>query len=193
MKLSEVQARTNTTGILIHNDASNGLSPLTQTDGVHIAIADDPRVPQGLSQRSSISIDTPMTHRDPGGLRPSKSNTGFAHQISHKLSSTFGNPTIVHRPNLRTRPALLSMHEEPLPGADLQNDQLPSPQESTAPSSYNASGSVSAGDPSTVRLLWSEYSCIHAVVGMFTGTRVIPGHHCTFCKMARHSNRISSK
>ncbi len=158
LKLSDIQGRTSTMGILMHNDASSRLSPLAQTDGVHIAIADDPRVPRGPRQPPSISVDNPMTHRDSGGLRLSKSNSGLAHQLSHKLSSTFGNPTIVHRPNLRTRPALLSMHEEAPLEPDLQYDQLPSPPESTAPSSYNASGSVSAGDPSTVRFVRSHQS-----------------------------------
>lgn len=148
----------------MHNDASNRLSPLAQTEGVHVAIADDPRVSRGPSQPPSIPMDTSMTSKHSGGLKQSKSNSGFAHQLSHKLSSTFGNPTIVHRPNLRTRPALLSMHEEPPLEIDLQKDQLPSPQESTAPSSYNASGSVSTGDPSTVRLFQSHCSYIAAVV-----------------------------
>ncbi len=167
MKLSDTQAGTNTTGILMHQDPSNRLFPLAQTDGVHIAIADDPRAFGGPSQLPSISIDTSMTHRDTGGLRLSKSNSGFAHQLSHKLSSTFGNPTIVHRPNLRTRPALLSMHEEPPLGTDPQYGQMPSPQESTAPSSHNASGSVSAGDPSTVCLFRSCYFCNNTVLGSF--------------------------
>jgi len=43
------------------------------------------------------------------------------------------------------------MHEELTKGAGGQVDPLPSPQESTAPSSYNASGSTSAGDPSTAK------------------------------------------
>ena len=82
-------------------------------------------------------------------LRQSRSNSGFAHQLSHKLSSTFGNPTIVHRPNTRTRPSLTSMHEEPPPHQCLPSDQELSPQDSTAPSSYTFSGSTSAGNRST--------------------------------------------
>lgn len=65
------------------------------------------------------------------------------------MSATFGNPTIVHRPNLRTRPSLLSVHEDLPQDPGTQSDQEPSPRVSTAPSSYNYSGSVSAGDPST--------------------------------------------
>lgn len=134
----------------MHNDGSSRLSPLTQTGGVHVAIADDPRIVFGPSQLPSVQTNGIAVRRGPPGIRHSKTNSGFAHQISHKLSSTFGNPTIVHRPNLRARPALLSMHEEPPIAADNPYDHLPSPQKSTAPSSYNASGSVSTGDPSTV-------------------------------------------
>lgn len=136
--------------MLMHNDGPYRLSPLTQTGGVHVAIADDPRIILGSSKPPSVQVDGTAVRREPAGFRHNKTNSGFAHQLSHKLSSTFGNPTIVHRPNLRTRPALLSMHEEPQFAADNPYDHLPSPQESTAPSSYNASGSVSTGDPSTV-------------------------------------------
>ena len=41
------------------------------------------------------------------------------------------------------------MHEDPPQDAGVQSDQELSPRDSTAPSSYNYSGSVSAGDPST--------------------------------------------
>ncbi|KAG8532624.1 uncharacterized protein KY384_002501 [Bacidia gigantensis] len=35
--------------------------------------------------------------------------SGLAHHLSHKINSTFGNPTIVHRPHLRGRPSRLSL------------------------------------------------------------------------------------
>ena len=76
-------------------------------------------------------------------------NPSLAHQMSHKLSQTFGNPTIVHRPNLRTIPSLVSIHDTRILEVDLQNDLELSPQDSAAPSSYNYSGSVSTTDPST--------------------------------------------
>ncbi len=95
-----------------------------------------------------VSTDAHIKPKEPG-LRQSISNSAFAHQLSHKLSATFGNPTIVHRPNLRTRPSLLSMHEDPPQDHGAQSDQELSPRVSTAPSSYNYSGSVSVGDPST--------------------------------------------
>ena len=78
----------------------------------------------------------------------SNSNPGFAHQLSHKLSATFGNPTIVHRPNLRTRPSIISMYEG---GATTNTvfEQVNSLQDSTAPSSLHYSGSASVGGYST--------------------------------------------
>lgn len=148
----------------MHNDGPHRLSPLTQTGGVHVAMEDDPRIVFGPSQLTSVQTDGTAVRREPLGFRHSKTNSGFAHQLSHRLSSTFGNPTIVHRPNLRTRPALLSMHEVPPLAADNPYDHLPSPQESTAPSSYNASGSVSTGDPSTVGSSQSSNICIGFLV-----------------------------
>lgn len=126
------------------NNALSQLSPLAQTEGVHFALADNPRMPQE-------PIIVPTARQEPAGLWQNKSRSSLAHQLSHKLSSTFGNPTIVHRPNMRTRPTLLSMHEETSRRSGAQVDQLPSPQESTAPSSYNTSGSISVGEPSTAK------------------------------------------
>lgn len=39
-------------------------------------------------------------------LGKSHSTQGLAHRLSHKMSSTFGNPTIVHRTDLHARPSL---------------------------------------------------------------------------------------
>lgn len=126
-------------------------SPLSQTEGVPFAIANTPRMSGEPNRTSSIPISLTATRKEPTGLRQKKSNSSLAHQLSHKLSCTFGNPTIVHRPNSRTRPTLLSIHDELFKALGTQNDQMPSPQESTAPSSYNTSGSVSARDPSTAK------------------------------------------
>lgn len=155
LRLLDTQVRTEGTSCSLQTNALNWLFPLPPIEGMHVVVADSPRMLRGPSQPPKSPTDVSVAFIQPGGTHQSKSTTGFAHQLSHKLSSTFGNPTIVHRPNYRTRPALLSMHEEHRLGADTHTDLLPSPQESTAPSSYNASGSVSAGDPSTVRVLWA--------------------------------------
>lgn len=92
--------------------------------------------------------DAYRKRRDPTGLRKSLSTPGFGHQISHKFSTTFGNPTVVHRPKLRTRSSLQSLQDRMIsPGA--HSSQGLSPQESTSPSSFNNSGSFSPGDRST--------------------------------------------
>ena len=98
------------------------------------------------SQMGSASA-LPKSRKTPR-LRQSKSSSNFIHQLHHKLSSSFGNPTLVHRPNLRARPALPSTQEDPTPSTRRPSDLGVSPQEST-PSSYNYSGSVSIGEPST--------------------------------------------
>lgn len=137
---------------------------LAETEVEHIAIADRPKLLHRLSQSQLNSAATLIKPKEILGLKQSKSNSTFAHQLSHKLSSTFGNPTIVHRPNLRTRPALLSMREDPPIVPEIQSNQELSPA-STAPSSFNYSGSVSAGDPSTGKTsLESNVTSLHSVI-----------------------------
>ena len=125
--------------------------PLAQTEGVHFALLSNSQVSGEPDQTSQVSISIPLARQEQAILRQDKSNSNLVHQLSHKLSSTFGNPTVVHRPNMRTRPTLLSVHEESSKGTGAQMHHTPSPQESTAPSSHNTSGSISAGDPSTAK------------------------------------------
>ena len=92
--------------------------------------------------------DNLMKHTDRSDLRKSLSTPGLARQLSHKIHSTFGNPTVVHRPSLRSRPSIHSLYDKPtrsISSVDLE----PSPQDSTAPSSSIASGSISPGSRST--------------------------------------------
>lgn len=133
---------------LLQEQSQTRLFPLLETKPARSSVADESRTSYKPAQSYLIPVDIHIKRKEPG-LRQSKSNSGFAHQLSHKLSATFGNPTIVHRPNLRTRPSLLSMHEDPAQDPRAHSDLELSPQVSTAPSSYNYSGSVSAGDPST--------------------------------------------
>ena len=99
------------------------------------------------TQFGSAAIN--MRHRELRGFRQSICSPNLAHQMSHKLSQTFGNPTIIHRPNLRPRASLISIHDTTFVENDLQKELGLSPQDSTAPSSYRCSGSVSAIEPST--------------------------------------------
>lgn len=133
---------------MLPDQSQTRLLPLIETEIAQASVADEPWASYKLAQSYLVPDDTHIKRKEPG-LRKSKSNSGFAHQLSHKLSATFGNPTIIHRPNLRTRPSLLSMHEDLPQEPGAQSDQELSPQVSTAPSSYNYSGSVSVGDPST--------------------------------------------
>lgn len=97
----------------------------------------------------SFFVEDPRMKRgDQSSLRKSLSTPGLAHQLSQKISTTFGNLTVVHRPNLRSRPSILSLHDKPTSRL-LSGDQELSPDYSTAPSSFNASGSISPGGRST--------------------------------------------
>lgn len=93
-----------------------------------------------------IPTELPYSRRGPAGLRQSRSMPGMAHQLSHKLSSTFGNPTVVHRPSQRSRPSFELAREVPVIDNTLKQT---SPQADTDPSSFFNSGTVSLEDCST--------------------------------------------
>ena len=79
------------------------------------------------------------------GRRPAPS---LAHQLSHKISAVFGNPTIIHRPTLNPRPSLHSLHTHPLTPS-IPFNQEHSPQNDTDPLSLYNSGSISPASYST--------------------------------------------
>ena len=147
---------------LLQDHSQTRLFPLVETEPAQSILTDEPQTSSKPAQSYLVPVDIRIKRKEPG-LRQSRSNSGFAHQLSHKLSTTFGNPTIVHRPNLRTRPSLLSMREDSPQDLGAQSDQEFSPRVSTAPSSYNCSGSVSAGDPSTGKTsLDSNVASLHS-------------------------------
>lgn len=104
-----------------------------------------------------------------------------ARQVSSKFLTTFGNPTIVHRPKLRTRPSVVS-----LIGNDATSPNVPQSSpgnlesltkspvneqamslygktELSSPSSYYNSGSISVGNPSTGKTsLESNVASVHS-------------------------------
>ena len=99
-------------------------------------------------------LEVAVSRKDPTGLRQSRSMPGLAHQLSHKLSSTFGNPTVVHRTKVTTRPSLTSLAPgtaetsgKPSPTNELHHLDF-SPVESD-PSSAFRSGSASVNNIST--------------------------------------------
>ena len=123
-----------------------GMPHTKSTSNLHSAnlssLAPD-RNPLSDSKQSRIlHADNSPKRKDIAGLRHSRSTPGFAHQLSHKLSNTFGHPTVVHRPNLRTRASLNSVPKNPVTAPNPADREL-SPQDNTNPSSYNESGSIS--------------------------------------------------
>ena len=95
-----------------------------------------------------MPIEFQVRRQNQAGLRKSFSTPGLAHQLSHKLSSAFGNPTVVHRPNLRTRPSIHCVQGN-LICPVITSDHASSPEVDTDPSSFFTSGSVSSKGPST--------------------------------------------
>lgn len=95
--------------------------------------------------------------RDP---RRSRSIPGIAHELSHKLSNTFGNPTVVHRISQRARPSIQSLHENLL--SDIHGVQKVNTQSSTDPSSYgNSSGAFIGGRSTGKTSLSSNVASMH--------------------------------
>ena len=73
-------------------------------------------------------------------IRRSLSSPGLTHKISHKLCQTFGDPTIVHRTDMRCRPSLQEISY--MPDCNLQAEdsfQLVSANTSTQPSTSSSS------------------------------------------------------
>ena len=151
--------------IPIHHDSDASSSRLTtiahtQSSGTLQSANELPTAPErnpliDLKQARMSPFEKSHKRKDTAGLRHSRSTPGFAHQLSHKLSNTFGHPTIVHRPNLRSRPSLNSVPADCLtmPGPADRG----SPQDNTNLSSYNESGSLSPKGWSTAMTSLESY------------------------------------
>jgi serine/threonine protein kinase len=93
-------------------------------------------------ETSSIIIRSRSRH----SRRNSSSVPGLSHRLSHTISSTFGHPTIVHRPSLRSRPSVRSMRE----GRDpIHLDDAIAPQDVSAVSTYKSGSGSSPVQVST--------------------------------------------
>ncbi|MCJ1473352.1 hypothetical protein MMC13_002003 [Lambiella insularis] len=107
--------------------------------------------PQGRKEKGRvISLDVSPRRKVGGGLRQSRSMPGLAHQLSHKLSSTFGNPTVVHRPSLKVRPSLASVRDTSAIALTPAVQEAIQPTDSS-PSSFTFSGSFSPEGTSTAK------------------------------------------
>ena len=83
-------------------------------------------------------------------LRGSKSMPRLMRNLSNRFTSSFGDPTIVHRPKLRDRPRLNSIHNIILT-SNSRDCASKSAQEDSYPSNFQDSTSVSVGDNSTAK------------------------------------------
>lgn len=124
---------------LARESLQRGSSPTGGTRLGLSSVNDDAELTHRLDVSRPMPIEDQIKRKDHAGLRKSFSTLGLAHQLSHKLSTTFGNPTIVHRPNMRTRPSIHS----------ITSDHEPSIEGNTDPSSFYNSDSMSPTGPST--------------------------------------------
>lgn len=102
--------------------------------------------PNHLSFERDETSGTIVRSRSQHSRRQSSSVPGLTHRLSHKFSSTFGHPTVVHRTDLRSRPSVRSIHEgfEPTPV-----DEPASLQDVSVASTYNSGSGSSPAQLST--------------------------------------------
>lgn len=93
-------------------------------------------------ETSSTIIKSQSQH----SRRHSSSMPGLTHRLSHKFSSTFGHPTVVHRTSLRSRPSVRSIREGLEP---IHLEDPASPQDVSAASTYNSGSGSSPAQVST--------------------------------------------
>ncbi|KAL8817225.1 MAG: hypothetical protein Q9223_003906 [Gallowayella weberi] len=164
-EMAATRSHTTTTSTLVVAGSSNisNLSPpllggerlrsqLSGAGGLRLfAPLDDPH----LVAREALHEEG--DHMD---LRRSRSVPGKPHQLSHKLSSTFATPTVVHRTNLRARPSIQSLHEKLTPGIPLAEKLVA--QSSTDPSSHaNSSGAFIWSRSTAKTSLSSNMASLH--------------------------------
>src|SRR2546421_11023615 len=84
-------------------DSFTGPVRTVQGGESHVGSGNSNRFPQTLDLTAAFDRKS-MTP-----IRRSHSTPGLTHLLSHKLSMTFGHPTVVHRAKLRSRPSIPNM------------------------------------------------------------------------------------
>ncbi|KAI9890573.1 MAG: hypothetical protein M1814_003771 [Vezdaea aestivalis] len=114
----------------------------------------------GVALNATLQTDLPtLPSVNQHVIRQAKSAPRLSQKLSHKLSTTFIHPTIVHRPELKSRPSVQSIQSE----ADRakQIPRLLTNPDSSDPASPQTSGSSNAapkGSPSTAPTSLSSVS-----------------------------------
>jgi serine/threonine protein kinase len=106
----------------------------------------DQPIPKDMSFERDETSSTIIRSQSEHSRRQSSSTPGLTHRLSHKFSSTFGHPTVVHRTSLRSRPSVRSIRE----GLETMRPGDPtSPQDISAASTYNSGSGSSPAQVST--------------------------------------------
>lgn len=127
-------------------------SPLSATEKL------DPSVQ--VEDAQSVAAEGLYNQNDPTSPRRTRSIPGISHQLAQKLSTTFGNPTVVHRIGQRARPTIQSLYETL--ASDIHGVQNGNTQSSTDPSSYgNSSGAFMGGRSTGKTSLSSNVASLH--------------------------------
>ncbi|KAL8781095.1 MAG: hypothetical protein Q9213_006153 [Squamulea squamosa] len=135
---SSVTVTTSTTDVVSHNTSKllHNFSSEAHSDTQLLAAGRLDSFTSMKDSRLEITefLSKQLDQMDPG---KSRSISGITHQLSHKISDAFANPTVVHRPNLHVRPSIQSLHEKRTSG--VQGTEKLVAQSSTDPSSQATS------------------------------------------------------
>ncbi|CDM34503.1 hypothetical protein DTO013E5_5006 [Penicillium roqueforti] len=125
----------------------------TPTQGVETLSKPLPDLRPPESQGESAVVDDVQQHNSSGEPlstsvteQPSPTNSKFVDRFSHKISLAFGQPTVIRRVHLRSRPSVLPANSPVLDGLCKQSDGA---NDSSSPSTSPSSGGSPAGGQST--------------------------------------------
>ncbi|KAJ5383952.1 hypothetical protein N7517_001863 [Penicillium concentricum] len=124
-----------TEGVETFSEPLPDLRPSPESQG-ELAVVDD--VQQHATGQDSIST-TVTEQRSP-------TNPKFVNRFSHKISLAFGQPTVIRRAHLRSRPSILQINSPVLDDLSKQSDGA---NDSSDPSTSPSSGASPAGGKST--------------------------------------------
>ncbi|KAJ5189204.1 hypothetical protein N7472_008218 [Penicillium cf. griseofulvum] len=125
---------TPTEGIQTLSEPLPDLRPSPESQG-ELAVVDDVK-------QHATGQDPPPT----AATQPSPKNPRFVDRFSHKISLAFGQPTVIRRAHLRSRPSILHVNSPVLNDMSKQSDGA---NDSSDPSTSPSSGASPAGGKST--------------------------------------------
>lgn len=132
-QLAKMQLSTNSSPLEGRFESLGSSQPLQMSK-------DDQNGQENINRSDQLDVVSRKEKRS--DIRRSQSTPGLTDRLSHRLSTTFGHPTVVHRASFRSRPNLSSIKSPPnSPALSTKSDNQ---QMNTDPSTATQSGSGSS-------------------------------------------------